>query len=276
MSVFKKVRRPWLSIAIAVVVVILAFAAVAEIIKVVWPEPSGEVEYTDGGFLLDASHADEGYVMVKHDGSDAALKLRVSSGGITYTYDINGAGEYEVIPLQLGSGSYTYSLYRNVKSTKYSKEAEMSITVELADPDIPFVGPSQYVYYEQDTPSVLKSYEICEGIESDEEKVRAVVEYMTENFTYDYERAKKQTSFYLGDAEVCFETRKGLCQDFAVVLASMLRVQGIPTQLVIGYCGDYYHAWNKVKIGDEYVFIDITAAINGTGTDYIYTEERIY
>ena len=152
----------------------------------------------------------------------------------------------------------------------------MSITVELADPDIPFVGPSQYVYYEQDTPSVLMSYEICEGIESDEEKVRAVVEYMTENFTYDYERAKKQTSFYLGDAEVCFETRKGLCQDFAVVLASMLRVQGIPTQLVIGYCGDYYHAWNKVKIGDEYVFIDITAAINGTGTDYIYTEERIY
>jgi len=195
---------------------------------------------------------------------------------MTYTYDINGDGEYEVIPLQLGSGNYTYSLYRNVKSTKYTKEAEMSITVELADPDIPFVGPSQYVYYEQDTPAVLKSYEICDGLDSDEEKVEAVVGYMTDNFTYDFERAKKQTTFYLGDAEGCFETRMGLCQDFAVVLASMLRVQGIPTQLVIGYCGDYYHAWNKVKIGDEYVLIDITAKINGADADFVYTEERIY
>lgn len=261
---------------IAVCAAVVAIFAIAELIKVVWPEPSAEIEYKKGGFLIDASHADEGYVMVKHEGSNSGLKLRVSSGGMTYTYDVNNDGEYEVIPLQLGSGSYTCSLYRNVKSNKYTKEAEMSLSVELADPDMPFRGPSQYVNYSQDTNAVLKSYEICEGLETDEEKVNAVIDYMVNNFTYDFERAKNQTTFYLGDIDGCFETGTGLCQDFACVMASMLRVQGIPTQMVIGYCDKYYHAWNKVKINDEYVLIDITAEINGTSTDYVYTEERIY
>lgn len=271
-----KDRRKIIVTAVVICAVLATVFGIAELIKVVWPQASGDIEHTKDGFLIDASHTDEGYVMVKHMGDSAGLKLRVSSGGMTYTYDVNDRGDYEVIPLQMGNGTYTYSLYRNVKSNKYTKEAEVSFAVELADPDIPFRGPSQYVNYTPETAAVLKSYEICEGLETDEEKVRAVIDYMVANFTYDFERAKNQTSFYLGDVDGCFETRMGLCQDFAVVFASMLRVQGIPTQMVIGYCGNYYHAWNKVKIDDEYILIDITAEINGTGTDHIYTEERIY
>ena len=40
-----------------------------------------------------------------------------------YTYDLNNEGEYEVFPLQLGNGIYECEVYKNVKGTKYSKEA---------------------------------------------------------------------------------------------------------------------------------------------------------
>ena len=68
----------------------------------------------------------------------------------------------------------------------------------------------------------------------------------------------------------------GLWQDFAAVAACMLRVQGLPTQLVIGYADDTYHAWNIVQINGEYRRLDITADLKGLSRDAEYTAERIY
>jgi hypothetical protein len=162
-----------------------------------------------------------------------------------------------------------------VESNKYAKEAEISIDVELDNEYTPYLGPNQYVYYKQDFKAVEESNLICENLETDIEKYNAIVEYISENFTYDYERAASNPGFYLGDVEGCFETRTGLCQDLAAMTACMLRVQGIPSQLVIGYADKYYHAWNKVLIDGEYQLLDITAEITGVPAS-VYTEDRHY
>ncbi len=119
------------------------------------------------------------------------------------------------------------------------------------------------------------SEEICEGLETDEEKYEAILAYIKANYVYDYARAASNPGFYLGDVDGCFETKTGLCQDLSALAACMLRVQGIPTQLVIGYADRQYHAWNRVLIDDEYRRLDITAEVTGVGAQ-VYTPERHY
>ena len=41
-------------------------------------------------------------------------------------------------------------------------------------------------------------------------------------------------------------TKKGICFDYASLMAGMLRSQGVPCKLVVGYAGTAYHAWISV------------------------------
>ena len=249
--------------------------AAAILYEAIWPEQSGEEVVKKRAFSVDSSNTEDGYFMAMHDEYGGKLKMRVAKDGQIYTYDLNGTGEYESFPLQLGDGTYTMSVYKNVESNKYSKEAEVTLNVELENEYTPFLSPSQYVYYTPEFKAVEQSNLLCEGLETDVEKYNAIVNYVSANFKYDYERAASNPGFYLGDVEGCFETQMGLCQDLSAMTACMLRVQGIPSQLVIGYADKYYHAWNKVYVDGEYRLLDITAEITGVPAK-VYTEDRHY
>lgn len=240
----------------------------------VWPQLGGDT-HQKGGMTVDATYAGKGYIQVKAK-SSKALKLRISKGDTTYTYDLNGEDRYEVFPLQMGSGAYTCSLYEKVKGSRYSQKAKIKLSVTLEDEQAAFLCPNQYVWYTQDSPAVAASMEICGGLQTDREKVSAIKDYMVRGFAYDYVRALTISETYLGDVDGCFESRLGLCQDLAVVAACMLRVQGIPTQVVIGYVDQEYHAWNNVFVDGAYKRLDITAALSGFSSGRVYTAERYY
>ena len=269
-------RRARMLLSVCLAALLLTGVAVALALLGGWPEASGDKVLKKGSMTMDASHAEQGYIMVRAKAGTKKLKLRISKGKETYTYDLNGQEEYEVFPLQLGSGRYSVSLYKNVKSNRYSKDSEITLNVTLEREDAAFLCPSQYVSYTPDSPAVQASLELCANLSSDEEKVKAVQDFMSRGFAYDYVRALTGPESYLGDVDGCFAKRMGLCQDFAAVAACMLRVQGIPTQLVIGYVDDGYHAWNNVLIDGEYRRLDITAVLKGLSRDAVYTAERIY
>ena len=241
----------------------------------IWPRPTNEEVVAKGNVVIDMSNSSQGYFMAKHEESSSKLKLRVAKDSTVYTYDLNNSEEYEVFPLQMGSGKYTCSVFRHVGGNKYSKETEITLDVKLDNEYVPYLGPSQYVYYTPEFKAVEESMLLCEGLETDVEIYDRIVEYMSQNFSYDYKRAASNPGFYLGDVEGCFETRMGLCQDLSAVTACMLRVQGIPCQLVTGYADKYYHAWNKVYVDGEYRLLDITAEITGVPAK-VYTEDRHY
>ncbi len=275
MHSFRRARRA-ISACLSLLVIAGITAAYALMALAVWPEASGDRVYEEGSMTIDASHMEDGYIQVRAEPTSNKLKLRISRGDTTYTYDLNGEGAYEVFPLQFGSGKYVCALYKNIKANKYAKDAEVSVSVELADENAAFRCPSQYVNYTQESPAVLASEEICANLETDAEKVEAIRSFMVGGFAYDYVRALTGAERYLGDVDGCFETRLGLCQDLAAVAACMLRVQGIPTQLVIGYAGEVYHAWNNVYIDGEYQHLDITAELGGFAKNTVYTPERYY
>ena len=240
----------------------------------VWPESPGTVVDSNGNMTVDSSHADQGYVMIRvTNPTKNRMKLRVTYGGGQLMYDVNSEGEYEAFPLQLGSGKYEFSMFENVKGSKYSAAGKVTLTVELVDPNAAYLVPNQYVNYNILTEAVKKSDEIGSG--ATRGTYDAVCNFISSEFAYDFVRAATISPGELPDIDYCYENRMGICQDLSAVMVCMLRVQGIPARLVIGYADKYYHAWTVTVLDGEEIFFDPTVAVGALNVNK-YAIERMY
>ena len=260
----------WLAI-IAIFVFCFAFAAVVAL----YPQADGTVVYQNKGTTVDASHADQGYVMVQHTQSTKKLKMRIMKGASTSTYDLSSEGNNETFPLSFGSGDYKLQVFAQVSGTRYTNDSSVSFSVEISDETLPFLYPNQYVWYTAQSATVLKGDELCAGIDTDEDRLAAIRAYVVKNIIYDYVLAATVQTGYLPVVDDVLASGKGICFDYAALMACMLRTQGIPAKLVIGYADTVYHAWNSVLIDGEWQHVDATAEANHMNVKQ-YTEERIY
>ena len=71
----------------------------AEEAPLLLPEASGTVVFAEEGVTIDASHTDQGYVMIRCESSEKRLKARISTTLQTYYYDLPGGEAYSVFPL---------------------------------------------------------------------------------------------------------------------------------------------------------------------------------
>ena len=78
------------------------------------------------------------------------------------------------------------------------------------------------------------------------------------------------------DIDGTVRKKMGICQDLSAVVVAMLRSQGIPSKLVIGYADKKYHAWTKNKIDGKWVLYDPTVDLFAMQKPMKYTEERCY
>lgn len=255
----------------AVLVVAIALAS-----SLLLPEMTDNLKKKNGT-TVDIGHADQGYIYVKHQAGKKRLKLRIASGKHTYTYDLNQRGEYELFPLQMGSGNYSVRVFEQVKGTQYSGVSSISFSVSMTDENLPYLYPNQYVQYDGASKAVAQAQMLCEGLNTAQEKADAVEQFVSGKFMYDYMGALlvQDASVYLPDVEKTLERKSGICFDFAALVCCMLRAQGIPTKLVIGYADHAYHAWNQAYVDGTWQLIDTTAKITGTKVGR-YTPERWY
>ena len=221
-----------------------------------WPQSSESGEKTSSKLKVDVGNASEGYFMAAVTSkSKHKMKLRVEKDGTTLTYDLNISGTYEVFPFQLGSGSYELSLWENVSGKKYSAAGKIKVNVKLKREDGAFLYPNQYVNYRKNDQVVGMSLKVCRDKEG-KEAYTAIKQYIVENFRYDDIKAATIQPSELPDIESCFSSKSGVCQDLSAVMVSMLRVQGIPARLVIGYADKIYHAWVVTEVeGKKYCLI---------------------
>ena len=272
MTAGKKLARwVWLILAAA----IFAPAAMADSAGAVWPE-AGNKTKSSGKLVVDSTHMEDGYILCRSKkAGKRRLKLRISKGGETLTYDLNSKGEAEVFPLQLGSGKYSVSLFENVSGKKYSQEGKIGLSAKLKREDAAYLAPNQYVNYAAHFAAVGMSDELCAG-KNEEESFRSVCAFMKSSFLYDYIRAATVTAGMLPDIEGAYEKKMGICQDLAAITCCMLRVAGVPGRMVIGYADKQYHAWTVTKIGGKEYLFDPTAAIAAISKVRNYTVERMY
>lgn len=250
-------------------------AGCASSMEAVWPESPGYDVRTDGSLVIDASNVDKGYIMVRTgQPTNHGLKIRITNGKWQLNYDLNSQGDYEAFPLQRGSGTYEVALFENVSGNKYASGGKLELNVQLSNEYAAYLVPNQYVNYELWTSAVQKSDELCAG-KSPQEVFNAVSGFIASEFAYDFVRAKTISPGTMPDIDYCYENRMGICQDLAAVTACMLRVQGVPAKLVIGYADKYYHAWNTVVINGQELFFDPTNAVGAINAKK-YSTEREY
>lgn len=221
-------------------------------LKVLVPQSPGTEVYKSGGAVIDTSNSSEGYITAQYSGSNQKVKLQIAkAGGSTYTYDLKRRGEFEVFALTAGDGSYNIMIFENISGNQYAQLLACKIDVKMRNPLLPFLYPSQYVNFDADSKTVTKGNELATNASNDLEIVSKVYNHVITAISYDTDKAKNVKSGYLPVVDDILASKKGICFDYAAVMAAMLRSQQIPTRLEVGYVsGGLYHAWISTYIKD--------------------------
>ncbi len=107
-------------------------------------------------------------------------------------------------------------------------------------------------------------------------KAKLIYVWITRNIAYDYEKVElvnKEAPGVQSGSIIAYNTRKGICFDYASLYISMCRAVGLKVRMItgLGYNGVIWgdHAWNQVYYseGGRWINIDTTFGVNGNYFD---------
>lgn len=119
------------------------------------------------------------------------------------------------------------------------------------------IDPEAYIYTIVTDDVRALSNELCEGLESDEERVWAIHSWVTENIYYDYPSLSNGT-LHTWTAQEVLDTNKTVCNGYAILTQALCWAQGIPAIYVTGASSGGHHAWNLIQLGGEWQWVDAT------------------
>ena len=244
---------------------------------------------------IDLSATSEGVVALSAV-SSKKVKVQTLYGDVTYTYDLPNDGTPGIFPLQSGSGHYGFRVLENVTGTKYGILFQTEADVVMENEFQPFLRPSDYAYFTEDSACVKKAAELAAAAADANAFVTSVYDFVCSTVKYDQEKAMTVTSGYLPNPDETMATGKGICFDYASLAAAMLRSQGVPTKVIFGYVSpdELYHAWNMFYTedsgwvtvdyqvsGESWNRLDLTFSANGADGQFIgngsnYTDMFFY
>lgn len=222
------------------------------------PLANGTTTIGNDKIIFDLSNSHQGYTVVTYNGDNPKVKVRIKNPDSEelYTYDVHDG--YNVFPLTGSNGTYTFTAYENIEGTKYSQLYNGTFDIQIENDYITYLYPNQYVNYNKDTKAIQTAQNLAKSANNDLDVVTSVYEYVIDTISYDDDKAQKAKdglmAGYLPDVDAILEKKKGICFDYAAVMATMLRTQNIPTRMEIGYATidneAIYHAWISVYIKD--------------------------
>lgn len=199
--------------------------------------------------LIDISNAGNGYVCAAYYGTCGKVKLQITGpDGVTYTYNLSGGKEY--FPLSAQSGVYTFGIYENIVDNQYGINLSESVNISITNSFGAFLYPNQYCMFNSGYTTVAKASELAYSANSDLDVISNVYNYVINNISYDYNKAVNVASGYVSNVDHILSVKCGICLDYAAVMTCMLRSQGIPTRLEVGYAGSAYHAWISTYVNE--------------------------
>lgn len=230
---------------------------------IITPTADGVKVYSNGDALIDASNSSQGYLMIKlKKAMSGSYRILVNANDINvrYTFQLNNSGNYEVIPITEGSGSYTVSVLKVTSAGKGTVMFKQALNVSVSDSFLPFLTPNQFCMYNSGSSCVALSSSLCGGNKDTIAKTAAIYDYVINNISY-VSTAENGANGYIPVPDTVLANKSGICFDYASLMAAMLRSQKIPTKVVVGYAGDIYHAWISVYVDgsgwiDGYIYFD--------------------
>jgi len=233
-------------------------AVLVELPELILPTAAGIAVEKNEQAIIDFSNKNDGYIMAKYlEQTEMNIRVRITAPDeVIYTYAILPGHDFDVFPLSAGDGIYEIGIFRQVEGTRFSMVVSTIIDVTLTDEFAPFLRPNQFVNFSQDSDVVRKAAELTVDAEAFMDRVAAIYHFVITHITYDTELAEavqrgEVPNTYVPDVDLVLARGKGICFDYAALMAAMLRSQGIPTKLVIGYTTDVRHAWISVYSEEE-------------------------
>ena len=225
---------------------------------------------------VDTTTSNKGYFILDYiDPVAKDIEIQVESdvingygkNGCWYIYKDFGKEKRYLIPLTYGNATYTISVISEMDiiggSCLFTKKAEFTIKVDDANEKGAFLISTGEVIFNSDMQFIKKANEIALECKNEFEKVSKIKEWLLDYLYYgstDY----TQILHYRVDLDRIYERGTGVCFDFAVILAAMLRSQNIPCKVVVGQYRNSteMHAWNEVYVTEKGSYTD----------DFVYLE----
>ena len=171
------------------------------------------------------------------------------------------ADEGEYIKYQTGGYTFNYGHEPTLFGYRYSIE----------------ITPDYYSTRAQEEETAAKAAEIISEFNLPEdageyEKIKAVYDYLAQNVKYD--KVHKNSKYYTekSTAYAALVKNYATCQGYAVAMYRLLTQMGVECHIITGdgYTGDRaeFHAWNIVRIGDEFYYADPTWNYSVRPEDY--------
>ncbi|WP_059171857.1 transglutaminase-like domain-containing protein [Bacillus sp. FJAT-27445] len=243
--------------------------------------PSGIFAAEADSQPIDSNLIGVGIIGVNYSSKEGKrIKAAVEKSGNVYYYDLSNDGKVNYLPLQMQNGSYNVSIFEQVQGNRYIPVHQTSVKLALKDPNQVYLQSVQNVSWNKSMKPIKKAAELTSKFKGSEEKVKSIHSYIVKNIKYDYQKLKSVQPGYLPNPDATFKENKGICYDYSSLFAAMLRSQGIPVKVAMGYTPGVkgYHAWNEVYIKElnKWVIIDTTVDASAKKVSSLYKKESLY
>ncbi len=222
----------------------------------------------------DFTNNENGTVVI-HYKNQTTLKMKVivQNADQTYRQIYDMEGDAITVPLTAGNITYTIKLMRNIEGSRYSTVATANFTQNLSDTNEAFLYASAIVNFQYTDEIIKRAGELTKGCKTEREVVTAIHKYVVETLSYNQPFADKinagNVTSYTPDLYTVYQTKKGICYDYAALLAAMLRSQGIEVRVVTGTPDPAttircYHAWNQIYDSATKTWYTVDATYDST------------
>ena len=210
---------------------------------------------------LNTSKLAEGVIGIQYEvPANKRTKLMITKDNSSYTYNLFTSNQTEAFPLQQGNGSYKVSVLENTTGNKYKIVYSEDVNLSLTNNNVLYLNSVQNIKWNSSDKAIQKAQQLTQGLTKDEDKVKAIYNYIVNNVQYDYTLAGSVATDYIPNIDNTITNKKGICYDYSSLFAAMLRSVDIPAKLVMGNTSyvTQYHAWNEVLLNGKWVTIDTT------------------
>jgi len=178
--------------------------------------------------------------------------------------NIDTENEFSILKIELG----IHDTEKDTEKILVSSIIYAPSTKEFEDSR--YLSSTEFIKFDDNYLSTRMAKLIRDDSVSDEQFIMRVFMLVSDiEYNNEFIEQGLNSPFYIPNADKTLVTNKGICSDQAVLLAVMLRSQGIPTRYISGYLHLEGHAWNEILINGEWIPVDATSGRFSIDSNYI-------
>lgn len=232
--------------------------------------------------------------------SVGSVRPRYDGERITASFLAEGGAEPDELDIWLASGNYipVYIVYdENGLPQPLITDALARSALALAHPiNVPSAAVNEYIVTagsQSERDAALEhirrvSEQVCEGIDSDYDKARALAVWVSKNIYYDYVAFNSEVNVETLSLAHTLELQRTVCGGYANLYAALCQAQGITCHVVKGTCiqggGTFAggghaapsHEWNVAELDGRHVWVDtLWNTDNAYDGEYNYGDQKL-